>query len=301
MYIIGISAFFHDSSIAVIDSKDGKILFALQEERLSRSKNDKNFPFLSLNKIKNKLNIQFNQIEAIVFYEKPFLKLSRILDTFFDNPFKTFSLYKNFLLSFNQKGHGFKSEINDYLNKIWPRNDFSQIIFFNYHHLSHSSGAYYNSSFNEAALVTIDGVGEWDTYVLSEGKGKLITKIECEKYPNSLGIFYSAFTVYCGFKANSGEYKFMGLAPFGEPIYIDLIKQHFVSFNKNGTFAINTKLINPSYSQEKILRNIEKVFNVKQNQNSNFIKFFADIACSVQKITEECIVNLLKRAQILLK
>ena len=302
MYIIGISAFYHDSALCLINSVDGKILFGIQEERLSRKKNDSSFPNLSLKKIKTDFNIKFQEIEAIVFYEKPFLKLSRVLDSLFSNSYKSFELYKNFMYSFKNKGHGFKSEIDQELKKIWKNQNFKEKIFFNFHHLSHAASTYYNSPFTDSAILTIDGVGEWDTYTLSVGEDSKITKIESTEYPNSLGFFYSTFTAYCGFKANSGEYKFMGLSPFGKPIYADFIEKKFIVLKDDGVFKLNKDLINPNLKQSELLKNIENIFKVKRNKlDGEITEFYANIACSVQLVTEKCILSLVKRASKLTK
>ena len=302
MYIIGISAFYHDSAVSLIRSDDGKILFGLQEERLSRIRHDSSFPKLALKKIKQIFNIENIEIEAIVFYEKPFLKLSRVIDSIFANPSTSYDLYESFMYSFSKKGHGFRGEINDNLGCIWKDTDFKNRIFFNNHHLSHASSAYYNAPFDDCAIVTIDGVGEWDTYSLSVGKNSIIDKVESIKYPNSIGIFYSAFTAFCGFKANSGEYKFMGLAPFGKPVFSDLIQKQFLTLNSDGTFKLKEKIINPNLKHSAILENLEKILGHKRNEiDGEITEYYANIASSVQIVSEKCIVRIIRRASKLTK
>ena len=215
--ILGISAFYHDSAACIL--KDGKIIAAAQEERFSRIKHDPGYPKHAINFVLNYSNLKLSEVDYIVFFEKPFLKFERLLETyvaFAPKGFVSFSKampiwIKEKLFQKNLLFNKLKEQDNNYLS--------DKNIFFSDHHLSHASSAFFPSPFNEAIILTADGVGEWATTTVAIGKGN---KLEIKKeihFPHSLGLLYSAFTYYTGFKVNSGEYKLMGLAPYGKPIY----------------------------------------------------------------------------------
>ena len=232
--ILGISAFYHDSAAAIII--DGKIIAAAQEERFTRVKHDSSYPYHAVEFVLKFSNLKLSEIDHIVFYEKPFLKFERLLETYIAFAPKGFAQFvkampiwlreklfqKNMLLNLlKEHDENFKNE-----NKI----------LFSEHHLSHAASAFYPSPFEEAIVLTADGVGEWATTTVAIGKGNNLEIKKEIHFPHSLGLLYSAFTYYIGFKVNSGEYKLMGLAPYGEPIYIDKIVNHLIDVKDDGTF-----------------------------------------------------------------
>ena len=216
MKILGISAFYHDSACCVLI--DGKIIFAAQEERYTRIKHDQNFPKLSITSALNYTSLKITDFDAIVFYEKPFVKFERLLETYLNNfPFGFKSFLKSMPIWIKEKIFQ-KKIILDELNSIDKNFKDKSKIFFSEHHLSHAASAFYPSNFKDAVVLTIDAVGEWTTTSVYIGKDKELKKIKDIHFPDSLGLLYSAFTYFLGFKVNSGEYKLMGLAPYGEPI-----------------------------------------------------------------------------------
>ena len=238
---MGISAFYHDSAACVI--KDGKIIAAAQEERFTRIKHDPNYPKNAINFVLNYSNLKLSEVDQIVFFEKPFLKFERLLETyvaFAPKGFISFSkamplwikekLFQKNLLFNKLKEHdeNFKSDEN---------------IYFSDHHLSHAASAFFPSPFEEAVVLTADGVGEWATTTIAVGKGNNLEVKKEIQFPHSLGLLYSAFTYYTGFKVNSGEYKLMGLAPYGSPIFQDKIKK-LVDIKADGTFRLDQKYFN---------------------------------------------------------
>ena len=240
--ILGISCYYHDSAATLL--VDGEIKSAVQEERFTRIKHDDSFPRKSIEYILEDSNILLNEIDYIVFYEKPFLKFERLLETyvaFAPSGFKSFckampiwlkeKLYQKKLLFSELKKHD--KNFND-----------EKKIYFSEHHLSHAASAFFPSPFEEAIVLTADGVGEWATTTVAIGKNN---KLEIKKeihFPHSLGLLYSAFTYYTGFKVNSGEYKLMGLAPYGEPIYKDKIKNNLIDIKDDGSFHLDQSYFN---------------------------------------------------------
>ena len=215
--ILGISAFYHDSAAALI--QDGEIIAAAQEERFSRIKHDERFPQNAIKYVLEEGNVKLDQIDYVVFFEKPFLKFERLLETylaFAPNGFQSFSAAMPIWLReklFQKKFLFEKLQQHDENFQDIKKINFSE------HHYSHAASAFYPSPFDEALILTLDGVGEWATTTVAHGKGKQITMLKEIHFPHSLGLLYSAFTYYTGFKVNSGEYKVMGLAPYGKPIY----------------------------------------------------------------------------------
>ena len=237
--ILGISAFYHDSAATLII--DGKIIAAAQEERFTRIKHDSNYPYNAINFVLKFEKIKLNQVEKIIFFEKPFLKFERLLETYVAFAPKGFASFaksvplwireklfqKNFLFT------KLKQHDSTFVNQ--------EKIMFSEHHLSHAASAFFPSPFNEAIILTADGVGEWATTTIAVGKGN---KIEIKKeinFPHSIGLLYSAFTYYAGFKVNGGEYKLMGLAPYGEPKYEKLILENLIDIKEDGSFRLNQK------------------------------------------------------------
>ena len=232
--ILGISAFYHDSAATILI--DGKIIAAAQEERFTRKKHDASYPFNAIEFVLKYSNLELNQIDQIVFFEKPFLKFERLLETyvaFAPRGFKSFC--KAMPIWLKEKLFQKKMLINELKRHDQNFKDETK-LFFSEHHLSHAASAFFPSPFEEAIVLTADGVGEWATTTVAIGNGNKLDMKKEIHFPHSLGLLYSAFTYYCGFKVNSGEYKLMGLAPYGSPIYSDRIKVSLLILNKMDLF-----------------------------------------------------------------
>ena len=291
--ILGISAFYHDSAACIL--KDGKIIAAAQEERFTRLKHDSSYPYHAIEFVLKYSKLKLHEVDHIVFFEKPFLKFERLLETyvaFAPRGFLSFSkampvwikekLFQKNLLIKKLKSHDkyFKD-----INKI----------FFSDHHLSHASSAFFPSPFDEAIILTADGVGEWATTTVAIGRGN---KLEVKKeihFPHSLGLLYSAFTYYTGFKVNSGEYKLMGLAPYGRPIYVDKIKK-LVDIKRDGTFRLDQKYFNYATGLTMTNEKFHSLFGQKPRvpDKDEINEFHMDIAASIQNVTEEIMIKLAK-------
>jgi carbamoyltransferase len=292
--ILGISAFYHDSAASLII--DGKIIAAAQEERFSRKKHDARYPFHAVEYVLKESKLNLNQIDHIVFFEKPFLKFERLLETymaFAPRGFKSFSLsmpiwlreklfQKKFLFD-NLKEHD--ANFTD-IKKI----NFSE------HHYSHAASAFYPSPFKEAVILTLDGVGEWATTTVAVGDKNKLEIIKEIFFPHSLGLLYSAFTYYTGFKVNSGEYKLMGLAPYGKPIFKDLILEKLIDLKEDGSFKINMEYFNYATGLTMTNNKFSKLFeNPVRDANKDLLKeFHMNIAASIQAVTEEIVLRLTK-------
>ncbi|MDC0513896.1 carbamoyltransferase [Pelagibacteraceae bacterium] len=290
--ILGISAFFHDSAAALI--VDGKIVAAAQEERFSRVKHDERYPKNAINYILKEGNIELSQIDHIVFFEKPFLKFERLLETylaFAPRGFKSFSMAMPIWLreKLFQKKH-----LHDLLQE--QDKNFNNIdkIKFSEHHFSHAASAFYPSPFEEAIILTLDGVGEWATTTVAIGKKNKITMEKEIYFPHSLGLLYSAFTYYTGFKVNSGEYKLMGLAPYGKPIYKDIILNNLIDLKDDGSFKLDMKYFNYAAGLTMTNQKFSDLFGqpVRKPEEERLTQFHMDIASSIQAITEEVVLKL---------
>ena len=284
--ILGISAFYHDSAAALI--VDGKVKSAIQDERFTRKKHDDSFPENSIRYILKSNNTTISDIDHIVFYEKPLLKFERLLETYLDNsPFGIQSFSKSMPV-WSQEKIFQKQNIFSYLKEIDQEfNDIKKIHFVE-HHISHAASAFYPSPFEDAIILTADGVGEWATTTVAIGnKNNLEMKKEIN-YPHSLGLIYSAFTYYCGFKVNDGEYKLMGLAPYGDPKYFNLITDKLMDIKEDGSFRMNQYYFDYSTGLRMINKKFEKLFGMKsRDMNSTHIdQFYMDIAASIQKVLE---------------
>ena len=291
--ILGISAFYHDSAACIL--VDGEIVAAAQEERFTRKKHDPRYPKNAINFVLKYSNLKLSDVDQVVFFEKPFLKFERLLETyvaFAPKGFTSFSkamplwikeklFQKNFLFT------KLKEQDENYIS--------DKNIFFSDHHLSHASSAFFPSPFEEAVVLTADGVGEWATTTVAVGKGNHLEVKKEIHFPHSLGLLYSAFTYYSGFKVNSGEYKLMGLAPYGNPIFEDKIKT-IVDIKEDGTFRLNQKYFNYATGLTMTNSNFHNLFGHEpRNPNKEKIsQFHMDIAASIQKVTEEIMVKLLK-------
>ena len=232
MYILGISAFYHDSAACIV--KDGEILAAAQEERFTRKKHDHRFPAEAIKFCLNYAGIKASDLSYVAFYDKPFLKFERLLETYFAYAPKGLKSFVKAMPLWIKEKLWIKEVIKRELN-------YEGEILFTEHHQSHAASAFFPSPFNEAAILTVDGVGEWTTTSYGVGKGNNIYLHADIHFPHSLGLLYSAFTYYTGFRVNSGEYKVMGLAPYGEPKYIDLIYKELIDLKEDGSFKLNMK------------------------------------------------------------
>lgn len=301
MYILGISAFYHDSGVCFI--KDGEIVFASQEERFSRIKNDSSFPSLAIKNGMDYLNINLEEIDEIIFYEKPFLKFERLILTYIKNfPFGLRQFLMSMVIWGKEKLFQRKI-INDHLNQLSKnklKNKF--IIKFSDHHLSHASSAFYPSNFSNAAIITADGVGEFATTTISHGNNEAIDIIKKIDYPDSLGLLYSAFTYYLGFKVNSDEYKVMGLAPYGEPKYKDIILKNIIDIKEDGSFRLNQKYFSYSTGLEMTNQKFDELFsNNKRNEKDIITQEHMDLAASIQSVTEQIMISICRYAKKITK
>ena len=284
MYILGISCFYHDAAACLI--KDGKIVAAASEERFTRKKYDESFPINAIKYCLKEAGITIDEIDYIGFYDKPFLKFERILSTYL-------SVFPRGLISFY-------SALPIWLKKkLWiPQiirkelNYKGKIIFID-HHLSHAASSFLVSPFEKAAILTLDGVGEWETGTKGKGEGNKITLTHSINFPHSLGLLYSAFTYYLGFRVNSAEYKVMGLASYGKPTYYDLIKKEIVDIKEDGSFKLNMKYFAYHYGLVMTSKRFHKLFGgPPRKPESEVTERHQDIAASIQKVTEEIVLKM---------
>ncbi len=291
--IIGISAFYHDSAASLII--DGKIVGAAQEERFTRKKHDARFPINSIGYLLKEANCSLDSIDHIIFYEKPFIKFERLLETYVANAPMGFKSFKKAMPVWLREKLFQKNLILKYLKKI-SKNFNSEKLLFAEHHESHAASAFYPSPYDEALILTIDGVGEWATTTISIGKDYDINHIKEIKFPHSLGLLYSAFTYYLGFKVNSGEYKVMGLAPYGNPKYKEIIKTKLINIKDDGSFFLNQDYFNYSTGLTMTNKKFANLFgkSVRHSETENLDQFHMDIAASIQEVIEEAVIKIVK-------
>ena len=286
MNILGISAFYHDSAACLV--QDGKIVSAAQEERFTRKKHDYRFPKNAVEYCLQSANLTIDNIDIVSFYDKPFLKFERLLETYLAYaPIGISSFMKAMPLWIKQK-LWMKELIKQELN-------FNGTILFPEHHQSHAASAFFPSPFNDAAILTMDGVGEWTTTSYGVGEGNKINILADIKFPHSLGLLYSAFTYYTGFKVNSGEYKVMGLAPYGEPKYVDLIYKEIIDLKDDGSFKLNMKYFNYAAGLTMTNSKFHKLFGGEPRKpESTLTQREMDLARSIQDVTEEVMMRTAK-------
>ena len=292
--ILGISAFYHDSAATILI--DGKIIAAAQEERFTRKKHDANYPFNAIEFVLKFANLNLSDVDQIVFFEKPFLKFERLLETyvaFAPKGFKSFSLAMPIWLReklFQKKMIFDKLKTHD--DNFKDENK----IYFSDHHLSHAASAFFPSPFEEAIVLTADGVGEWATTTVAIGKNNNLEIKKEIHFPHSLGLLYSAFTYYSGFKVNSGEYKLMGLAPYGTPIYEDKIINNLIDIKEDGTFHLDQQYFNYATGLTMTNNKFNNLFgqNPRDSKTEKLTQFNMDIAASIQKVTEDIMIKLAK-------
>ena len=292
--ILGISAFYHDSAASIL--VDGNIIAAAQEERFSRKKHDPRYPFNAIKYVLEEAKLKLNEVDHIVFFEKPFLKFERLLETymaFAPKGFKSFSLSMPIWL---REKLFQKKFLYDKLKQHDENfNDISKINF-SEHHYSHAASAFYPSPFEEAVILTLDGVGEWATTTVAIGKKNKLEIIKEIHFPHSLGLLYSAFTYYTGFKVNSGEYKLMGLAPYGKPIFKDLIFDKLLDLKEDGSFKLDMAYFNYATGLTMTNNKFSKLFGypVRDPRKDLLTEFHMDIAASIQAVTEEIVLRITK-------
>ena len=294
MYILGISAFYHDSAACIL--KDGEIVAAAQEERFTRKKHDPGFPHHAIQYCIKEANIAATQIDNVVFYEKPFLKFERLLETYLAFAPRGFTSFAKAMPLWIKDKLFQKSALNKELKSALDENiDWRERLLFSEHHLSHAASAFYPSPFDRAAVLTLDGVGEWTTTSIAVGSGSELKVLKEIHFPHSLGLLYSAFTYYTGFKVNSGEYKVMGLAPYGEPRYSDLIKEKLITIASDGSFQLDMSYFDYATGLTMTNKKFNSLFGgPPRKSETELTQREMDLAASVQKVTEDIVINIAK-------
>ncbi len=303
MTILGISAFYHDSAAALI--KNGEILAAAQEERFTRIKHDPAFPSNAVKFCLDHSGVTLDKVDAIVFYDKPLLKFERLLETYYG--FSPRGL-KSFLTSIPvwlKEKMFLKRMLHEELEKIGNYDKRKAKLLFPEHHLSHAASAYYPAPFEDAAILTIDGVGEWATASICYGKGNQMTILKELRFPHSLGLLYSAVTYYCGFKVNSGEYKLMGLAPYGNhgsaqvAKFVDVIKNELVEIKPDGSIWLNQEYFNYATGLRMVFDDKwEKLLGFKRRESESLLEqIHCDFALAIQEVTEEVVIKMAQEAK----
>lgn len=291
MNILGISALYHDSAAALLIN--GEIVAAAQEERFTRKKHDAAYPVKAIDYVLAESGITLDEIDYVVFYDKPFLKFERLLETYIAMVPKGFASFKMAMPVWLRE----KLFLKDYLFKQLKKksNDFKvEKLLFSEHHVSHAASAFYPSPFEEAVVLTLDGVGEWATSTVAIGRGNTLEIVKELHFPHSLGLLYSAFTYYTGFRVNSGEYKVMGLAPYGDPRYKDLILEKLIDLKDDGSFRLDQSYFNYTAGLTMTNQKFADLFGqpVRQADSDELTQFHMDIAASVQAVTEEVVLRM---------
>ena len=292
--ILGISAFYHDSAATIII--DGKIIAAAQEERFTRKKHDASYPFNAIEFVLKFSKLKLSEIDQIIFFEKPFLKFERLLETYVAFAPKGFKSFCKAMPIWLKDKLFQKKVLFDELRRHDKNFQDENKIFFSDHHLSHAASAFFPSPFEEALVLTADGVGEWATTTVAIGKGNNLEIKKEIHFPHSLGLLYSAFTYYTGFKVNSGEYKLMGLAPYGKPIFENIILDNLIDIKNDGSFRLDQKYFNYATGLTMTNDNFHNLFGQKprNSKNEQLTQFHMDIAASIQKVTEDLMIKIAK-------
>lgn len=301
--ILGISAYYHDAAACIL--VDGKIIAAAQEERFTRIKHDSSFPEHSVRYCLKAANIQLHEIDAIVFYDKPLLKFERLLETYYAYAPQGLSSFISAMPVWLSEKLFLKKHLREGLLKIGTYDKNKIALLFPEHHLSHAASAFYPSAYDEAAILTIDGVGEWTTASIGYGKGKSIQFLKEMHFPHSLGLFYSAVTYFLGFQVNSGEYKVMGLAPYGDPNaeqtkgFVKDLKKHLITINEDGSVWLNQKHYRYAVGLRMLRdKKWEKLLGIpKRKAESPLEQCHANLALAVQMVTEEAVLAMAKEAK----
>ena len=291
MYILGISAYYHDSAACII--KEDVIVAAAQEERFTRKKHDKSFPSNAIKYCIAEAKIDLSEIHNIVFYEKPFLKFERLLETYLAFAPRGFKSFRQFMPIWVKDKLFQKNNLIKKLEEIDDKIDWKNKLLFSEHHLSHAASAFYPSPFESAAVLTLDGVGEWATTSLAIGNSNKLDVIKEIFFPHSIGLLYSAFTYYLGFKVNSGEYKMMGLAPYGEPKYTKLIKDNLVDIADDGSFHLDMSYFDYATGLTMTSNKFHNLFHgPPRRPETDLTQKDMDIAASIQNVTEEILIKM---------
>jgi carbamoyltransferase len=292
-YILGISAFYHDSAAALI--ADGQIVAAAQEERFSRIKHDAGFPVQAITYCLAEAKITLGDCDAIVFYDKPLLKFERLLETYLAHAPRGFVSFSRALPIWLKEKLYFKQLLRRECRAMAGLDKKAPLpqIAFSEHHLSHAASAFYPSPFEEAVVLCLDGVGEWATTSAWIGKGQTLTPLWELHFPHSLGLLYSAFTYYCGFKVNAGEYKLMGLAPYGKPVYADIIKRHLIDIKADGSFALKLEYFDFMVGERMVNQAFCALFDGPAlAHDAPLEQKHKDLAASIQAVTEEIVLKM---------
>ena len=292
MYVLGISAYYHDAAACLI--KDGEIISAAQEERFTRKKHDSAFPANAIAYCLTHARIVPEQVDHIVFYDKPYLKFHRLIETYLAYAPRGFESFVKAIPIWLKDKLFQRAAIIKALKGLWGSGfDWDQRLLFSEHHLSHAASAFFPSPFERAAVLTMDGVGEWTTTSLALGEGANLTVTKEIHFPHSLGLLYSAMTYYTGFKVNSGEYKVMGLAPYGQPKYVKLIKDHLIDIKDDGSFALDMSYFNYCTGLTMTNEKFDALFGgPPRTQEAELTQREMDLAASIQVVTEDVVIKL---------
>ena len=284
-HVLGISCFYHDSAAALL--RDGRVIAACQEERLSRKKHDAGFPSHAIRYVLREAGIGPGELDAVGFYDKPLLKFERMLSTYVATFPRSFASFRKAMPVWMKEKLWVPSIIRKELKP------YAGPIYFAEHHMSHAASCFLVSPFEEAAILTVDGVGEWATASFGVGKGTDITLFKEIRFPHSLGLLYSAFTYYLGFKVNSAEYKVMGLAPYGKPVHFDRIMKEMIHLNEDGSFKLNMKYFSYDYGLTMTNGAFDEFFGGPPRKPETWMNEREfDIAASVQKVCEEVVLKM---------
>ncbi|MDC1536973.1 carbamoyltransferase [Candidatus Thioglobus sp.] len=289
--IIGISAFYHDSAATILI--DGEIVAAAQEERFTRKKHDPSYPTNAINYCLSEAKISFDKVDYIAFYDKPFLKFERLLETYVALAPKGFQSFRMAMPVWLREKLFLKDILIKEIKKIDKNFDSAKLVF-SEHHLSHAASAFYASPFEKAVILTLDGVGEWATTTVAIGDGNELNIVKEIHFPHSLGLLYSAFTYYAGFRVNSGEYKLMGLAPYGKAIYKDIILKKLINLKDDGSFRLDQSYFNYATGLTMTNQKFADLFGepVRKQDTDKITQFHMDIAASIQAVTEEVVLTI---------
>ena len=291
MRVLGISAFYHDSAAALIE--DGQILSAAQEERFTRRKNDARFPRLAIEFCLGQSGLSLSEVDYIAFYDKPFLKFERLLETYLAFAPRGFKSFRTAMPIWLREKLFQKRMLRRALAELNGGIDLGDRLLFAEHHQSHAASAFFASPFKQAVILTLDGVGEWATTSASIGNGNRLEMIKEMHFPHSLGLLYSAFTHHAGFKVNSGEYKLMGLAPYGSPRYRDLILSNLIDLKPDGSFRLDLSYFDYCVGLRMTNAKFDQLFGgPARKPESPITQHDMDLAASIQSVTEEVILSL---------
>ncbi len=291
VYLLGISAFYHDSAAAVV--ADGRIVAAAQEERFTRKKNDAGFPRHAIQYCLDEARIKLGAVDHVVFYDKPFLKFERLLETYLAFAPRGLQSFRIALPIWIGEKLFQKRLLRKELKRFAPEYDCDKRLLFAEHHQSHAASAFFPSPFDEAAILTMDGVGEWATTSLAHGRGNTLEMMKEIHFPHSLGLLYAAFTAYTGFRVNSGEYKMMGLAPYGEPRYVQTILDNLIDVKSDGSFQLDQSYFNYCTGLSMTSARFHSLFGGEpRDENGPMTQREMDLAASIQTVTDEVVLRL---------